>query len=617
MVNMKAKFKKLKLNIKFTIVIILFVLMPMLAFSLFLFANIERNAVDRRLDAMAYRMEKSYDQIIKNIDAINMSSQFFLSDAGLRNHLRAVKNGSPIMPLELMDFYNENIIFLERMLNNNPYLYQIRVYADSPDMQEMMPILYRTERMRRLAWAAETAGGMEDMEPGWKFDYYDTLFDVNAVNRTKKIMSLVMPVTDVKEGQIGILEVAMYMETMFPVIYDPEQGTFGFFVDQSGTVYYDDSVHNDNSSREFKGLDFYVSDPDINAAWQDGKETVFYATLQSQPFVVGIKPVDEIDGVLVCFDSLEAELGGVGRLRLMFMAIAMVIVVILIYIINLIVKSLLHQFYDILHSIREVQKGDLDVVITGGGPDEMGELGTQINTMLRRIKQLMADNVNREILARHSEIRALQNQINAHFIYNVLESIKMMAEIDEKYVISDAITALGKLLRYSMRWNDDYVSVAEELDYIKNYMQLINLRFDYEIDLAVTMPEDIRSQRVPKMSLQPIIENAIYHGIEQLAEDTSIYIKGLRDGDDCVIEITDMGKGMSEEEVNQLYSKINVTVETSGGTGNGIGLKNVQDRIKIGYGEEYGLRISSQLGLYTKIIIRIPVTVGVRGEGYE
>lgn len=605
MKRIKTKFKELKLNVKFNIVIILFVLLPILAFSLFLFADMEKNAINRRMDAMAYRLDKSYDQIIKNIDAINMTSQLFLSDANLRNHLKAVKNGTEIKPLKLMNFYNNSIIILERMLNNNPYLYQVRVYADSPDMQEMMPILYRTERMRRLTWAAEETGSIEDIESGWKFDYYDTLFDEAVMSRNRKIMSLVMPVTDIKEGQLAILEVAMYMETMFPVIYEPEQGTFGFFVNENGTVYHNDSTI-DQAGR---GPDFYLSDPDIRTAWQEGQEAVFYTSLQNHPVVAGIRPVDEMKGVLVCFDSLQAELGNVSRLRLMFIAIAVVIVVLLIYVIHLIVKSLLHQFYDILHLIREVQKGDLDVVITGCGPDEMGELGTQINTMLKRIKQLMEDNVNREILARNSEIRALQNQINAHFIYNVLESIKMMAEIDEKYAISDAITALGKLLRYSMRWDDDYVSVNEELDYITNYLQLINLRFDYEIGLTVNIPDDILSQRVPKMSLQPIIENAIYHGIEQLAEDTSIYIKGMTDGNDCVIEITDMGRGMSEEEVRQLYLKINGTIETSGGAGNGIGLKNVQDRIKIGYGDEYGIKINSQIGKYTKIIIRIPVTV--------
>lgn len=114
-----------------------------------------------------------------------------------------------------------------------------------------------------------------------------------------------------------------------------------------------------------------------------------------------------------------------------------------------------------------MQKGNLDVVIENCGPDEMGELGTQINKMLRRIKRLMEDNLKREMLVKNSEIRALQNQINAHFIYNVLESIKMMAEIDEEYAISDAITSLGRLLRYSMKWVSGNVLVEQEIEELK------------------------------------------------------------------------------------------------------------------------------------------------------
>ena len=120
---------------------------------------------------------------------------------------------------------------------------------------------------------------------------------------------------------------------------------------------------------------------------------------------------------------------------------------------------------------------------------------------------------------------------------------------DEEYAISDAVTSLGKLLRYSMKWVSGNVLVEQELEYIKNYMALINLRFDYEIYLSLNIPELILKQEIPKMSLQPIVENAICHGIEQMAEDTNIYIKGLVEGDDCVIEITDAGKGMTEDEV--------------------------------------------------------------------
>ena len=166
-----------------------------------------------------------------------------------------------------------------------------------------------------------------------------------------------------------------------------------------------------------------------------------------------------------------------------------------------------------------------------------------------------------------------------------------------------------------MRWTSSNVTIEKELEYIKNYLALINLRFDYEIYLSLNIPDIILKQEIPKMSLQPIVENAIYHGIEQLAEDTNIYIKGQVENGDCIIEFTDAGKGMSEEEVEMLTRKINGEIETNGGSGNGIGLKNVQDRMKVKFGKQYGISIASKINCYTKIQVRIPMTHQAYEEG--
>ena len=148
--------------------------------------------------------------------------------------------------------------------------------------------------------------------------------------------------------------------------------------------------------------------------------------------------------------------------------------------------------------------------------------------MLDNIQVLMREKIQQEVLVKNTEIKALQNQINAHFIYNVLESIKMMAEIDEKYEISDAITALGELLRYNLKWVSSNVTIREEVAYIRNYIRLMNLRYDFAIILSVNIDDDIYSQSIPKMSLQPIVENAILHGIAELGEDATIYIKSMK-----------------------------------------------------------------------------------------
>ncbi len=583
----------LKLNVKFTIIIVTFVLVPIVIFSIIFFYNMEKNSVNESKKSMEYSLRKSYDDILNHVNSINMSTQFFLSDKELEGYLVKVKRNEEISYEEMMDFYKVNIASLERMVNNNPYLYQIRVYVDSNTIEEMMPILYSHKRMERLSWSTD-----EELK-GWKYDYTDSIFELYEKTQSNTILSLITPVVEYENGQIGVLEVAMRMDTMFPVIYEDNRGLLACFLDKQGNIYCRDEIRED--------IIPYVEEVQ-KMELINGEGHVSYETVHNEPIILGVQYAKELDGTLICVDDLGESLGIIRRNRNILLGALLLITILLVFIINFIVKTLLKQFYQILSSIREVQKGDLNVVIEHCGHDEMGELGTQINKMLQRIRQLMEDNINRELLAKNSEIRALQNQINAHFIYNVLESIKMMAEIEEKYDISDAITALGNLLRYSMRWTSSNVTIENELEYIKNYLALINLRFDYEIYLSLNIPDIMLKQEIPKMSLQPIVENAIYHGIEQLAEDTNIYIKGQIEDGDCIIEITDAGKGMSEDEVRLLTQKINGEIEANGGSGNGIGLKNVQDRMKVKFGNQYGISIASKIDCFTKIQVRIPMT---------
>jgi two-component system sensor histidine kinase YesM len=182
----------------------------------------------------------------------------------------------------------------------------------------------------------------------------------------------------------------------------------------------------------------------------------------------------------------------------------------------------------------------------------------------------------------------------------------MMAEIDEEYEISDAITALGKMLRYSMKWVSGNVILSEELEYIRNYLKLMNLRYDFEVILSVNIPEELMDQEIPKMSLQPIVENAVLHGIEPVMTDTTVYIKARQEGSEFIVEVTDSGRGMTEDELKHIEEGIRGEVETAGGKGNGIGLKNVEDRIRLSFGKEYGLSIYSEYGKYTKVSVRLP-----------
>lgn len=620
-------YQSLKLNMKFNIVIILLVWIPTVILGVVLFGNMRSDLLRERSSSMAYQLQEDQAQFVKNVDSINMSTQFFISDQKLTEFLESTKRQETMETEELRTFYRENIASLERLVNNNPYLYQIRVYAPSENMQEMMPVLYRQSRMQRLDWAKEEPDAWE----GWHYDYTDMLFDSFVMDQGRKIMSLVTKMESYGIGEIGILEVAMRMETMFPDLYDGDPESWSCFLDLEGNVY----LGSMDSEEQKQLVERILAEVERTAAGdsrqQDGSETagggnavlptltgpekqIFQIVLDGRQLVVGCLPVKELSGTWIRVSDLSEGLGALRRKQNVYIVVMLLGLLLLALVVNWVVKGVLKQFYSILISIRQVQKGDLNVEIQTDGSDEMAELGTQINKMLEHIRHLMDDNLKRGLLAKNAEIKALQNQINAHFIYNVLESIKMMAEIDEEYEISDAVTKLGRLLRYNLRWTSGNVTVREELDYIRNYLSLINLRFDYEIYLSENLPDVILDQEIPKMSLQPIVENAIYHGIEQMAEDTNIYIKGVIEGEDCTIEITDAGVGMSEEQLAKVKRKITGEVDTASAQGHGIGLKNVQDRVRMSFGEEYGITVASMEGCYTKVSVRIPVTKNKKPE---
>lgn len=281
----------------------------------------------------------------------------------------------------------------------------------------------------------------------------------------------------------------------------------------------------------------------------------------------------------------------------------------LIVVVNLIVRGLLKEFYDVLCEMRQIDNGTTKIKVCYSA-EEMREMSYGINGMLERIQKQNEESIKREAALKDTAIRAMQNQINAHFIYNVLESIKMMAEIDEEYTISDAVTALGEMLHYNMRWNKFLVTVQDEMNYIQNYVELMNLRYDFTITLSVQMPENLYRQDIPKMSLQPIVENAITHGIEELDADAVIEIKGIEHEKSFEIEITDSGTGMSEKQLAILRRKLRMRLNSDTQPKHGIGLRNVQDRIHIQFGTEYGLSVYTKEHCYTKVSIHLPITRG-------
>ena len=587
----------LKLNTRLTGVVLIFVMLPIAVLGGIVFYNMEQSSIKENVNFMQATMERRRDSIANNIDSINMTTQFFLTNDTMNNVLICAAQNGHYSTRQWIDIYRNDVAALERLINNNPVLRGVRYYAVNDNVQEMMPVLFTRERMNRQSWALLSSDG------GWIFDYTDKLF---PGSEDVPLIGLITPMADRVHGKIGVIEANMAMKTMFPSMYENIEGESSCFVTDEGRI-----IYGSNQDKSLAEVATQLAESMKKQSESGDLSRIATSYKKEKKSVISGMYIPELHGTLVSATDITDSLNEVYKLRTNYIIGMLIILAGMAVVIDVVVGHVLKKFYEVLSTIRKVRGGDMFVrTKEDGRSDEMGELAHQVNRMLDNIQDLMKENISREVLVKDSQIKALQNQINAHFIYNVLESIKMMAEIKEDYDISDAITSLGKLLRYSMKWTSETVMVSEEIEYIKNYMALINLRFDYEIYLSLNIPDEIMQQRIPKMSLQPIIENAIIHGIEELADDTTIYVKGIAEGDSCSIEITDNGRGMDEEQLQTLRKKISGEIKTEGGSGNGIGLKNVQDRIRMAYGDGYGIEVAAMEGCYTKVYVRIPMKRG-------
>lgn len=237
--------------------------------------------------------------------------------------------------------------------------------------------------------------------------------------------------------------------------------------------------------------------------------------------------------------------------------------------------------------------------------DEIGILVNSYNDMKNRINNLININYKSKIEQKELELKQLQNQINPHFIYNTLESIHMMAEINDDPETSTMAEYFGTIIRYSMNRRINTVKLKEEIAIIENYIYLQRIRFDTLFTIENLVNDDVLECEIIKMIIQPLIENSIYHGLSECSGDGKIIIQALHIDNNLVITISDNGIGIEEKRLRSLNDYINGKNESF----NGIALRNINRRLKLHYGNDYGLEVFSVLGKGTSMTLTLPYLI--------
>ncbi|GFZ96074.1 histidine kinase [Paenibacillus marchantiophytorum] len=251
--------------------------------------------------------------------------------------------------------------------------------------------------------------------------------------------------------------------------------------------------------------------------------------------------------------------------------------------------------------MKQVEKGNFNIRVDVEGANEISKLSRTFNLMIGKIKELMSQTLEDQEVKRISELKALQAQIQPHFLYNTLDSIIWMAEMGKVDEVVTMTSALSKLLRSSISKGEELIPIAVELQHIENYLTIQSIRYRNKFTYAIEVDPDIQNRRILKIILQPLVENAIYHGIKHSPERGHIHITGRRLDGMIELKVLDNGVGMSEEQLKTLMLKTRQAE-----SGKGFGLHNVNHRIQLYFGEHYGLQFESEQEEGTSVTVRIP-----------
>jgi two-component system sensor histidine kinase YesM len=253
--------------------------------------------------------------------------------------------------------------------------------------------------------------------------------------------------------------------------------------------------------------------------------------------------------------------------------------------------------------MKLVSKGDFSVMLPVAGNDEIGELSKGFNSMIAKIRSLIDVVYKEQLLQKESEFKALQAQINPHFLYNTLETINWMAKSNDMDEICNMVAALGHLMRISISNKKRYITINEELMYINDYLYIQKIRYRDKITTEIMVEENLKAILIPKLIIQPLVENALVHGIERKKGKGFIKIVGRKVADKIIFEIEDDGVGMSKEQTDAILMSDDARMAEGH---SGIGVSNVHKRIQLLYGEEYGLKVFSVFGVGTKVQVYLP-----------
>lgn len=590
-------YKDLSIKKKLLLAFYIQIIIPMIFMGLLSYRNsaetIKRMSTNYARDLLQM-IELRLDDFLSNLSVI---SQDLLYDKTIYNALTQKSINDPIMSYEIE---NEISNSMKKIILSRPEVQSIAIvgndgkffYADdnssSDSIKNILPYDKVLDKARqyqgKVAWYTDSSDGVVNHIYLVRIIYHRDTFKEIGLQAILVNRNFLKTVYD---GLTRSMQNIIIISDNHDLIAS-RNSDYGYFIDGSSFG----KLQNERDSK----IDY-----DINAL-------VSYTT------------ISETGWKIITYVPLNVLYRDAYTLRRNLILLCIVTVVILSAFNLSIAMGFINPINRLVKGMKMVQKDNRIVYIDDERDDEIGFLNRTFNEMSREINHLVNWVYREQITRKEAELKALQSQINPHFLFNTLESINWMAQLNNVPEISEAVTDLSDLMEASIGREDRLITVEEEFKYSDKYISIIKRRFGNKIDFKKEILNGAGKVKIPRLLIQPLVENAVYHGIDRLRGKGEIMLRADIEDKRLVIVVMDTGPGIDSAELDALNRRLSMDNDTyfknlRTKSRQSIGIENVNRRIKLFYGDNYGLKIESEKGKFTRIVVSIPVS-SESTEGY-
>jgi len=589
--KMTKLFRNLSVTWKFVATFLCILAVSLSACGIYLYMQLSGSAVSQAQTVMEQNLLQTRNSVLNKMNMIQNISKLLTSDIRLQTFLGSDFNSNSFA----YDDYTSNITpYVENVLRQNPNVHSLRVYMTNPSIPEVYDSFYQINRIEQQQWVREVTKDNSNIS-GWRGLHAEKfLLNIPKRGEPEDVFSFYQKINSIRYfDTVGLLEIEISESDFFDILSSESTGQMDnvFMLDEQNQVV------SSNKSELFK-------------------QKLTYAGLEALPLTTPFNQVIKVDGrksvvISVPVTGLGLRLIGIfpvselnEKVKESAFSISIILLIALVvlgFIVYFITNALLSRLKMIVLAMKRVKEGSLTVSVPVQSNDEFSQIAISFNLMTARIHELVETVYKSQLMEREAELKALESQVNPHFLYNTLATISWVARKAKSAEIVHLSDALAQFYRLVLNKGRREILIKDELEMVKAYLAIQKFRFEELFDVVYDIDERVYEYCVVKNILQPIVENALNHGIEPKRDRGTLVIKASIEEDDMLcFRVIDDGVGMSKERLAALLAG---NIERTGGSGSGYAVKNITERLNSYYGKRHAFRIHSAPGIGTSVMI--------------